>query len=378
MDFGFSEEQTMLRDAAREFLSRECPLPYVRRMMADEVGHSADVWRKMAELGWMGLTLPEAMGGAGRDWIDLAIVLEERGRALTPGPFFSTVVLGAPTVLDAGNEAQKSRYLPAIARGELKATVGVLESSGRADTATIESSAVADAGGFLLTGAKRFVLDAHVADLVIVAVRTERGAGSSGISLFALDLPKQGVSVTPLETMDRTRKLCDVKLDHVRVGPEALLGTKGDAWPVLERVNDRARAAICAEMCGVAERVLEMTVEYAKVRQQFDRPIGSFQAVQHKCANMLLLVESAKAATYHAAWAVAAGEPEAPLAAATAKAYVSDAVRTVVHEAIQIHGGIGFTWEHDLHLYFKRAKTSEALFGDAVASRDRVATLTDL
>jgi len=209
--------------------------------------------------------------------------------------------------------------------------------------------------------------------------RSEPGAaGEGGISLFALDVPKDGVTITPLQTMDQTRKLCEVKLDGVRVGPGALVGPRGGGFAILKRVLDRAKVGLCAEMCGGAERVLEMSVEYAKVRVQFDRPIGSFQAIQHKCANMLLLVESAKSATYYAAWAVANDVAEAPLAAAMAKSYTSDAYRVVAGEGIQIHGGIGFTWEHDMHLYFKRAKGSEFTFGDATYNRKLVAQLIDL
>jgi alkylation response protein AidB-like acyl-CoA dehydrogenase len=332
----------------------------------------------MAELGWMGLIYPEPHGGAGLDMVDLAVVVEEMGRVVMPGPFFSTVLLGGSAVLEGGDDAQKGRYLKAIAAGDLKATLAVLEPSGRWNAAGIEATAVVDSGGYLLSGVKLFVPDAHVADLVMIAARTDRGQGEEGISLFAVDVPKDGVTITPLKTMDQTRKLCEVKLDQVRVGPEALVGPRGGGWPILKRVIDRAKVALCAEMCGGAERVLEMSVEYAKVRVQFDRPIGSFQAIQHQCANMLLLVESAKSATYYAAWAVANGVPEAPLAAAMAKSYTSDAYRIVAGEGIQIHGGIGFTWEHDMHIYFKRAKGSEVTFGDATYNRELVAQLIDL
>ena len=378
MDFGFNEEQDMLRKSARDFLAKESPMTYVRRMMEDEVGHSGETWPKMAALGWMGLIVPEEHGGAGLNMVDLVVVLEEMGRVVMPGPFFSTVLLGALAVLEGGSEQQKARYLKAIAAGELKATVASLEPNGRWDAEGIEATAVADSGGFLLNGTKLFVPDAHVADLIVVAVRTEKGKGEEGISLFAVDVPKEGVTVTQLKTMDQTRKLCEVKLEQVRVGPEALVGARGGGFPILKRVTDRAKVALCAEMCGGAERVLEMSVEYAKVRVQFDRPIGSFQAIQHKCANMLLLVESAKSATYYAAWAVANDVPEAPLAAAMAKSYTSDAYRVVAGEGIQIHGGIGFTWEHDMHIYFKRAKGSEFTFGDATYNRELVAQLIDL
>ena len=378
MDFGFSEEQEMLRKSARDFLAAESPMTYVRRMMEDDRGFTDAQWKQMAELGWMGLILPEQYGGAGGDFVDMVVVLEEMGRVVMPGPFFSTVLLGALAVLEGGSEQQKARYLKAIAAGELKATVASLEPNGRWEAEGIGATATADSGGFLLNGTKLFVADAHVADLVVVAVRSEQSKGEEGISLFAVDVPKEGVTITPLKTMDQTRKLCEVKLEKVRVGPEALIGARGGGFPILKRVTDRAKVALCAEMCGGAERVLEMSVEYAKVRVQFDRPIGSFQAIQHKCANMLLLVESAKSATYYAAWAVANDVPEAPLAAAMAKSYTSDAYRVVAGEGIQIHGGIGFTWEHDMHIYFKRAKGSEFTFGDATYNRELVAQLIDL
>ncbi len=378
MDFGFSEEQGMLRKLAHDFLAKEAPMPTVRRMMEDDVGYSVETWRKMSELGWMGLIFPQDLGGTGLRILDLVVVLEEMGRALMPGPFFSTVLLGGSSLLEGGNDAQKTRYLTPLIAGELKATLAVAEAGGAWDAAAVTATATADAGGFLLNGIKRFVPDAHVADLILVAARTESSKGEAGVSLFAVDVPKEGVSVTTLETLDQTRKLCDVKLDQVRVGPDSLLGTRGAGSAILQRVLDRAKVALCAEMCGGAERVLEMSVEYAKVRVQFDRPIGSFQAIQHKCANMLSLVESAKAATYYGAWAVSNDVPEASLAAAMAKSYASDAYRVVTGEAIQIHGGIGFTWEHDLQLYFRRAKASELTFGDGTFHRARVAELIDL
>jgi len=378
MDFGFSEEQGMLRKLAHDFLAKEAPMPTVRRMMEDDLGYSVETWRKMSELGWMGLIFPQELGGTGLCILDLVVVLEAMGRALMPGPFFSTVMLGGSSLLEGGNDAQKTRYLTPLIAGELKATLAVAEAGGAWDAAAVTATATADAGGFLLNGIKRFVPDAHVADLILVAARTEPSKGGEGVSLFAVDVPKDGVTVTTLETLDQTRKLCDVKLDQVRVGPDSLLGPRGAGSAILQRVLDRAKVALCAEMCGGAERVLEMSVEYAKVRVQFDRPIGSFQAIQHKCANMLSLVESAKAATYYGAWAVSNDVPEASLAAAMAKSYASDAYRVVTGEAIQIHGGIGFTWEHDLQLYFRRAKASELTFGDGTFHRARVAELIDL
>ena len=373
MDFGFSEDQDILRKSARDFLAAECPMTTVRRLMEDEIGFSEDLWRKMAELGWVGLVFPEAFGGAGLDMVDLVVVLEEMGRAVMPGPFLSTVLLGGLAIAEGGNEEQKKRWLRPLAEGKLKATLAVLEENGKWDESGIELKASVDGAGYRLAGTKLFVPDAHTADLILVAARTGKKGGAEDLTLFAIEVPNRSVKVTQLKTMDQTRRLCEVVLDQVRVGPEHVIGTVGGAGALLQRVTDRAKVGLCAEMCGGAERVLEMSVEYAKVRVQFDKPIGSFQAIQHKCANMLLQVEAAKSATYYAAWAVANDVPEAPLAAAMAKAYTSDAYRTIAGEGIQIHGGIGFTWEHDMHIYFKRAKGSEFTFGDATYNRELVA-----
>jgi alkylation response protein AidB-like acyl-CoA dehydrogenase len=372
MDFGFSEEQEMLRSSARDFLAKEAPMTYVRKMMEDEVGFTGDLWKKMADLGWMGLILPEQYGGSGLDFVDLIVVLEEMGRVVLPGPFFSTVVLGGVALLEGGSEL-KQALLPKIASGDLKVTLAQLEPSGRWDADGIQLAAKADGGGFVLTGTKLFVPDAHVADEMVVAARTPGSKGRDGISLFLVDARAAGITTTQLKTMDQTRKLAEVVLKDVRVPADRVLGKVGGGWALLDRIVDRGKVGLCAEMCGGAQRVLEMSVDYAKVREQFGKPIGSFQAIQHKCANMLVEVESSKSVTYYAAWAVANDVAEAPLAAAMAKAYCSDAYRHVSGEGIQIHGGIGFTWEHDMHIYFKRAKSSEVTFGDATWNRELVA-----
>lgn len=373
MDFGFSEEQDLLRQAARDFLAKECPMTTVRRLMEDESGHSPELWDQMARLGWQGLILPEEYGGAGMDFVDLIVVLEEMGRAVLPGPFLSTSVYASIALLEAGTDEQKQRYLPAIASGGLLATVALLEPNGRWDAEGIEATATAEGDGYRLDGTKLFVPDGHIAQLLIVAARTPGSTGKDGLSLFCVDRGAAGLTATPLKSMDQTRRLAEVKLDGVTVDGVGLLGELGGAWPKIERLSDRAKVALCAEMCGGAQQVLDMSVEYAKVREQFGKPIGSFQAIQHKCADMMVQVESSKSATYYAAWAVANDVEEAPLAAAMAKAYCSDAYRVVAGEGIQIHGGIGFTWEHDMHIYFKRAKSSEVSFGDASWNRELVA-----
>ncbi|MFQ5668341.1 MAG: acyl-CoA dehydrogenase family protein, partial [Candidatus Binatia bacterium] len=374
MDFGFSEEQEMLRQSAHQFLEGECPMTYVRKMMEDDTGYSAEQWKKMADLGWMGLIFAEEYGGSGLNMVDLVVILEEMGRVVMPGPYYATVILGGLAIDLGGSAAQKQQYLPGIAAGTLKASLAQVEESGRWDVQGIQLPATKQRGGYVLSGTKLFVHDAHNADVLVVPARTSR-RGSDGVTLFLIDTKQPGVQMRVLKTMDQTRKLCEVTLTNVEARKGAILGTVNHGWQLLDRIIDRAKVGLCAEMCGGAQKVLEMSVEYAKVREQFGRPIGSFQAIQHKCANMMVQVESAKSATYYAAWAVANDVPDAHLAACMAKAYCSDAYRFVSAEGIQIHGGIGFTWEHDMHLYFKRAKGSEVTFGDATWNRELVAQL---
>jgi alkylation response protein AidB-like acyl-CoA dehydrogenase len=379
MNFGFSEEQELLRATARKFLENECPSERVRALMATPEGMTAELWRKLAEQGWTGLTLPEAYGGAGLGLVDLVVLMEEMGRATLPGPFFSTVLLGAPLILDAGSEAQRKEWLPRIVAGEGRVTLALTEPNGRWDAQGVTVEAVESGGRVTLSGTKLFVHDAHTADALVVAARSTRGsAGEAGISLFLVPRDTAGVQVSVLPTMDQTRKLCEVTLTGAAVARDALLGDEGRGWPVLSRAIARATVGLCAEMCGGAQRVLEMTTEYAKIRIAFGKPIGAYQAVKHRAADMLVDVENAKSLTYYAAWAADEGVPEAPLAASMAKAYASDAFRRVAGAGIQLHGGIGFTWEHDVHLFFKRAKGSEVTFGDATYHRERVAQLINL
>ena len=375
MDFGFSDEQDMLRQTARAFFEEHCPTTFVRQMMEDEKGYSPNLWREMAELGWLGLAFPEAYGGQGLGFVDLTVILEEMGAALLPSPFLSTVLLAGQTILVGGSEAHKKTYLPKIADGSLIATLAMTEPAGRFDAEGItEVKATPEGQGFKISGTKLFVPDAHIAELLVVAARTkEAGNKSFGVSLFLVDSNSPGVSTTLLKTMDQTRKQCEVVFDNVQVGRDRLIGMVDMGWPILQKVLNLATVSLCAEMVGGAQRVLDLSVAYAKERVQFGRPIGSFQAIKHKCAEMMLQVESAKSAAYYAAWAVDEDVPEAPLAVSMAKAYCSDAYRNTAGEGIQIHGGIGFTWEHDMHLYFKRAKYAEFTFGDATYHRELVA-----
>ena len=371
MNFAFSEEQDQLRDAVRKFLEAKSPEAEVRRLMETTEGYDPAVWAQMAnELGLQSLHIPEAYGGQGFSWVELGIVLEEQGRALLCAPYFSTVVLAANAILNAGTEDQKAALLPGIASGETIATLAFTEPNGKWDAAGITLEATTSGDGATLTGTKMFVLDGHIANLIVVAARAAGTSGTDGISFYTVDGDAAGLTRTALATMDQTRKQAKLEFDGVAA---QLLGTAGAGWDALSKTLDQAAVALCNEMVGGAQYVLDEAVQYAKDRVQFGRPIGSFQAIKHKCADMLLETESAKSAAYYAAWSAAEDNDELPVVASLAKAYCSDAYFHSAAENIQIHGGIGFTWEHDAHLYFKRAKSSEILFGDATYHRELLA-----
>jgi alkylation response protein AidB-like acyl-CoA dehydrogenase len=376
VDFAFSEEQEMLRRSAREFLSKECSPKVVRRLMESADGYDAALWKKIADLGWTALGIPEQYGGVG-SFLDLVVVLEEAGRALLPGPFFSTMGLAVPVLIEAGTEAQKKDALGNIASGDARATLAFTEPAGRWDPAGVGLGAKQSGGGWQLDGVKLFVPDAATADYMVVVART-RGEGEEGITLFLIKGRPDGMTVRPLETLDMTRRWSEVRFQGVRLGADAVMGAPDKAWPHLKRGLEWATAALCAEMVGGVQKVLETSTEYAKARHQFGKPIGIYQAVSHKLADMLVLSESGRSATYYAAWTVDADAPDRSLASSMAKAYVSDAYRKVAGDGIQVHGGIGFTWEHDMHLYFKRAKSSEVTLGDATYHRELVAQALDL
>jgi alkylation response protein AidB-like acyl-CoA dehydrogenase len=365
MNFAFSDEQEMLRDSVRSYLTDKSPSTKVRELMETESGFDPTMWKAMADMGWQAMHIPEEHGGAGFSFLELGILLEEMGRTLTPTPFFSTVVLGATAVLIAGSDGQKAEILPAVAAGDLRLTVAQVEPGpGSWDERGIEMTAVADGDGYRLSGTKSYVLDGHTADSVIVAART-----GEGISLFLVPGDAPGLRRARLETMDMTRKQAELVFEDVAVPASALLGAPGTGWDTLAAVLEFAAVALAFEQVGGAQKCMEMSVEYAKVRTQFGRPIGSFQAIKHKCADMLLHVESAKSAAYYAGWAASEENDEFPIVAPLAKAYCSDAYFDVASETIQVHGGIGFTWDHDAHLYFKRAKSSELMFGDPAYQR---------
>lgn len=379
MDFGFSEDQDLLRDSSRKFLDAECPTTFVRKMMEDESAHAAELWKKAAQLGWMGIIVPEKYGGIGGSFLDLVVVMEEMGRSLMPGPFFATVLLGSTTILAGGSEDQKVAILPQVAAGDMLLTLAQAEKSGRYDAGGITMQAVAKGSDFLISGEKLFVPDAHVADKLIVAARTASlNTPEEGITLFLMDAHSPGVEIEQLKTVDMTRRQCHVSFKDVVVTGAHVVGRVDEGWSILNRVFQQAAAGLCTEMVGTGQQALDMAVEYAKERVQFGKPIGSFQAVKHKCVDMMVQVENARSLTYYAAWTVDEEVEEASQAVPMAKAYCSDMCKTVTSEAIQVHGGIGFTWEHDMHLYYRRGLASEATFGSAPIHREVVAKTLDL
>jgi alkylation response protein AidB-like acyl-CoA dehydrogenase len=368
MNFAFSEEQEELRQAVRRFLADKSPEAEVRRLMATAEGYDPAVWRQMAEqLGLQSLAIPEEYGGAGFGFVELVVVLEEMGAALLCSPFFSSAVLAASALLTSDDEKAKVRWLPGIASGETIATLALTEDSGRWDLDSVQLAASVGAAGagWTLDGHKSFVLDGHVATLVLVAAQTEEGLG-----LFAVAGDASGLVKSPLATMDQTRKQARLEFSGT---PAELIGPAGLAAAGITKTLQLAAVALAAEQVGGAQHCLDSSVEYAKTRIQFGRPIGSFQAIKHKCADLLLEVESARSAAYYAGWAAAEDSDELPLVASLAKSYCSEAYFHAAAENIQIHGGIGFTWEHDAHLYFKRAKSSELLFGDPAYHRELLA-----
>jgi alkylation response protein AidB-like acyl-CoA dehydrogenase len=365
MNFAFSEEQEELRRSVRRFLQEKSPSTEVRRLMETTEGFDPAVWDQMAnQLGLQSLAIPEAYGGSGFSFVELTVVFEEMGSALLCAPYYSTVALAASALLSSGDEAAKTDLLPGIADGSTRATFALTEDSGQWDT---ESVTLEASGGpqWTLTGHKMYVIDGHTADLILVVART-----GAGVSLFAVEGSAPGLVRTALATMDQTRKQARLEFADT---PARLIGTDGGAAAGLTKTLDLAAVALAAEQVGGAQHCLDSSVEYAKTRIQFGRPIGSFQAIKHKCADMLLEVESAKSAAYYAAWAAAEDSDELPVVASLAKSYCSEAYFHAAAENIQIHGGIGFTWEHPAHLYFKRAKSSELLLGDPSYHRELLA-----
>jgi len=355
MQFGLSESQEFLKDSARKFFAGECPSAETRRLMETDTAYDAALWSKLTDQGYTGIIFPEELGGVGLGNVELMLLMEEAGRALLPGPFFSTVVLAGSVLEAVASAANKNKYLAPICRGEARATVAILEANTSWNPRDIHLSVT----NGTLTGEKLFVTDAGVADFIIVIARN---------GVFVVDSKTRGLKISPMSSMDLTRKLYTVELADT---PAEEIGTTAN----LARAFDIATAALAAELVGGMQRTLDITVEYAKTRKQFGKPIGMFQAVQHQCADMYLETESARSAVYYAGWALEENSPDAATAVSIAKMYASDAGRTVGNRGIQIHGGMGFTWENDVHLYYRRAKGSETTFGDATFHRERIASL---
>jgi len=371
MNFAHSEEQEAFREGLRRFLAEASPPAEVRRTMATPEGVDRGLWKRMAEeLGLQGLLIPEAEGGQGFGFLEVGIALEELGRALLCAPYLGSAVLATSALLEAGDAAARRAHLPALASGGAFGALALLDPGAGPGAADVRMSFERDGAGFRLSGEKRYVDGGLVADLVVVAARRPGSAGLEGLSLFLVDGAAPGLSRTPLETLDPTRRLAHLTFEGVGA---RLLGAEGASGAALSRVLDLGAVALAAEDVGGAERCLEMALAYARQRVQFARPIGSFQAVKHKAAEVLLELESARATAQYAAWTAAEAPQELPLAASLAKAVCGEAYLRAAAESIQIHGGIGFTWEHDAHLYYRRARANETLLGDGTAHRARIA-----
>ena len=368
MYYSFSNEQEEFRRVLRRFLEDKSPPTEVRKLMATEKGFDPIVWQQLSdELGLQGVHIPEAYGGLGFGFVELGIVLEEMGRTLLCAPYFASIALAATAILNAGTEAQKQALLPDIASGKSIATLAVTEANGRWNFGGVETTATANGDSFTLNGSKSFVLDGNSADLLIVVARTPGSTGDNGLSFFTLSNPADGVSTRLLQSLDPTRKLTEITFNNAKA---ELLGPLNEAAPLLSKTMDQAAVALSSEMTGGAQKLLETTTDYTKMRVQFGRPIGSFQSIKHRLADLLLDIEQSKTAAYYAAAAAAEDSEQLPAVASLAKAYGSDSYMKAALECTQFHGGIGFTWENDTHLYFKRAKSSEVFLGDPNYHRD--------
>jgi len=375
MDFGFSEEQDLLRAEVRKLLDGRCALERVRKLMETGPGYDPDVWRELAELGWLGLTIPEAYGGAGLGWVDLVVLLQETGRSLFPSPLISTT-LAAAAVLESRSEEQKQRWLPSLADGTRVGTLAFLEASDSFAPGAIALTGKPDGDAWLLTGEKRYVHDAGAANLFVVAFRT--GGAATDLALAIVDAGAAGVTSAGFPTIDATKRLGTLKLEGARVPRSAVLGVPGAAWPAIERLLDLGAVAVTAELTGAAEAALAITTQYAKDRLQFGHPIGKYQGVKHPLAEMHVELESTKSLLYYAAWAVAESPGELPRSASLAKAFGSDAFTRIGIDGVQLHGAVGYTAEYDIQLYLKRAKWARPAFGDSDFHYERVARLGGL
>ena len=370
MDFELNETQKLFKDSARELFAQECPPAVVREMIESGQSYSEEIWQKLVEQGWTGLMFDEQDGGMGLGMVEMAVAFEEMGRALVPGAFLSTVALAGSLIKGACSPAYRAKRLGDIAGGKAKATVALLEESASFDTDAVRLAATAVEGGIKLTGKKLFVPDASVSDYIVTAARL-----GADIVLCFVDRDATGVTIKAMPSIDATRQLYEVEFNDVLVVAEDAMGNSPKARDALEHALDVATLAVSAEMVGGMQWIMDTSVEYAKTRKQFGKPIGQFQAIQHHCANMLLMTESARSAVYYAAWLMGNNPEQAPVAVSMAKAYASDSYREVGNLGIQVHGGIGFTWDEPIHFYYRRAKASELMFGDSTYHRERIARL---
>lgn len=376
MELEFTDEQEELRDGVRSMLARECPMSLVRSVVEDGVA-ADDLWKQMVDLGWPALTIAEANGGLGLTTVELAVVVEELGRVVAPGPFISTVSQFAPLVREAGSAEQHQRFLGPVAEGALTGALAITETTTAFDPGGVQATAKADGDGWRLNGEKRFALGAVAADELAIVARVEGSDGDEGVAAFVV--PRTDVEVVPVQALDATRSLAHIVLKDVRVDGDRLLGEPGPTTATaVRRAIEEAITALALETVGVCQTILDVTLEYAKHREQFGVPIGSFQAIKHKFADMLVSLERARATGYFAALTLAEDDDRRSLAASTAKAAAGDCERLFGKEGIQIHGGIGYTWEHDMHLYVRRAKTNGLLLGTASDHRARIADLLGL
>jgi alkylation response protein AidB-like acyl-CoA dehydrogenase len=375
MEFGLNEAQTILKKETRKFLQNECSLDYVKEMTEDEKGYSPILWRKMAELGWMGVLFEEKYGGSEGTFIDLSILLEEMGKVLLPGPFFSTVIFGGGTIMNSGDNEMKQRFLPGIASGDIIMTLALVEKGGNYALEEIESKGELKLDSYLIQGQKMFVSYANIADHIIFPVRTYEKGHSNGISLFIVDTKSKGIDMIPLISLNLQR-LFEVSFMEVDVPKSSLLGEDGKGWTLIQNLWPMAVTGKCCEMLGAMQGVFEIAVDYAQKRRQFDRPLSAFQVIQHQCADMAIEMECSRLITYQAVWRVSNGLPSRK-EVAMAKAWSSDALKKITTMAHQIHGGIGFTKDQNLFLYFRYAKAEETAFGDANFHNEIVASEMD-
>jgi len=372
MDFSFSEQQNMLRSEARRFLARECPKTKVKELEKDEKGYDSVVWRNMAEMGWMGLVFPEEYGGLNADFIDLMVLMEEMGRNILPGPFFSTVALCALPILEYGNNSQKAEYLAPIGKGEKIWTLAMTELSGGYSASAIKAEAKLEGGEFVINGEKMFVPDANVADYLLVIARTAQGkVPEKGLTFFILDARKPGTSIETIPTLTGERQ-CKVSFKNVKIPKEDILGKVGQGWDVVEYIMRKATVLKCAEVSGACQAVLDMSNTYAKERMQFGKPIGSFQVIQHKLVDMLIDIEGLQYLVYQAAWLISKGA-RCDLQIAITKARANEVYRSVALSGVKIHGAIGFTMDHDIGLYYRRVLGAESFLGDTDLHLEKVA-----